>query len=140
MSIFKYAATQRFEGREFFNTSAHCANYAARTSTEDEQLLIYWIAHEFNLPADLRMHLQYTKLEILSNDEFWKRIDVGVSTTIELNDRNYLVHYQSQSLILRTAPWIAVSYRQYCGMRYAVAHVWNAKPDSGEALVCDLPV
>lgn len=113
------------------NTAAHCKNYCLQTDEDPEQLLLFWVQNEFQLPPDLRVQLQYAKLEVLPNAEFWARLEQGVTPSIELNYREYAVHMQSHPLTLRTAPLIGVSYRQYCGLRYAVAHVWNSAVPRG---------
>lgn len=118
------------------NAAKLCAEYCLQTSnceqtsTDPEGLLIYWIAHEFQLPPDLRTELQYSKLDVYTNREFWLRVVQGL-TNIQLNGRMYQLEMQSKAIVLRTAPLIGVSYRQYCGMRYAVAHVWNAGAVTG---------
>lgn len=113
------------------NAAWHCTNYCRLTSADAEALLIYWIAHEFQLPPDLRTELQYSKLDVYTNREFWLRVEQGLTNNIQLNGRMYQLEMQSKSIVLRTAPLIGVSYRQYCGMRYAVAHVWNAGATTG---------
>ena len=119
------------------NTAKLCAEYCLQTSnclqtsTDPEDLLIYWIAHEFQLPPDLRTELQYSKLDVYTNREFWLRVEQGLTNNIQLNGRMYQLEMQSKAIVLRTAPLIGVSYRQYCGMRYAVAHVWNAGAVTG---------
>jgi hypothetical protein len=113
------------------NTSACCELYCAQTGTEPEDVLIHWIAHEFQMPTDLRHHLQYSKLEVLTAQEFWQRVEQGLALNITLNNKLYSLHLQSSLLVLRTAAHVAVSYRQYCGMRFAVAHVWNAIASTG---------
>ena len=113
------------------NAAKLCAEYCLQTSTDPEDLLIYWIAHEFQLPADMRTELQYSKLDVYTNKEFWLRVEQGLTNNIQLNSRMYQLEMQSKPLVLRTAPLIGVSYRQYCGMRYAVAHVWNASATTG---------
>lgn len=116
------------------NTAAHCKNHCLQTGEDPEQLLMYWIQHEFQIPSDLRVKLQYSKLEVMRNAEFWKRLEQGLNNTIELNYRQYSVYMQSQPLVLRTAPLIGISYRQYSGLRYAVAHVWNSAVPKGAIL------
>lgn len=113
------------------NAAWHCINYCRLTSTDPEDLLIYWVAHEFQLPPDMRTELQYSKLDVYTNREFWLRVGQGLPNNIQLNGRMYQLETQSKLLVLRTAPLIGVSYRQYRGMRYAVAHVWNATASTG---------
>ena len=113
------------------NAAWHCLKYCEQTDTDTEDLLIYWIAHEFQLPPDLRTELQYSKLDVYTNREFWLRVEQGLTNNIQLNGRMYQLEMQSKAIVLRTAPLIGVSYRQYCGMRYAVAHVWNAGAVTG---------
>lgn len=94
---------------------------ARESSSKPPANILHWIREEFNLPLEYAEQCSQYYLRV------WDGIYVHgnvIDGQLITNDGEWNVHWQSSPMVVKTAKKVAVSFREYKGVKYAVVKVW----------------
>ncbi len=85
-----------------------------------------WIRTEFNLPDSIAHQCTAFFLRVWDGDYVASYVQDG---QFLYNRQEYIVHWQSTPVVVKSASRVACSFRQYNGKRYVVIKVWKGEQE-----------